>query len=79
MERIKKFIKKSVTTLIQGYQYCVSPMLGNCCRFYPNCSGYAKTAVERFGVLKGGVLSIQRILKCHPWHKGGEDFVPPKE
>ncbi|MEG1870085.1 MAG: membrane protein insertion efficiency factor YidD, partial [Oscillospiraceae bacterium] len=49
------------------------------CRFYPTCSTYALTAIERFGALKGSYLAIRRILKCHPFHPGGFDPVPEKE
>ena len=48
------------------------------CRFYPTCSAYAYEAIERFGVFKGCYLTIRRLLKCHPFHKGGIDLVPKK-
>ena len=48
------------------------------CRFYPTCSQYAYTAIERFGFFKGGFLALKRILKCHPFCKGGIDLVPEK-
>jgi putative membrane protein insertion efficiency factor len=65
--------------IIKVYQYCISPLLGNNCRFYPSCSQYSVQAIERFGVIKGSYLSIRRLLKCHPWHEGGEDPVPEKQ
>lgn len=46
------------------------------CRFIPTCSNYACTAIERFGVFKGTILAIKRILKCHPFGKSGIDLVP---
>ena len=46
------------------------------CRFYPSCSVYAQTALERFGFFRGMALSVVRILKCHPFHPGGVDPVP---
>lgn len=61
---------------ITGYRYFISPLLGNNCRFYPSCSAYAEESFRRFGVIKGSYLTIKRILKCHPWHKGGVDLVP---
>jgi putative membrane protein insertion efficiency factor len=64
--------------LIRLYQWTVSPFLGPRCRFHPSCSHYAHEAVGRFGVLAGGWLSIRRLLRCHPWHPGGLDPVPPR-
>lgn len=48
------------------------------CRFYPTCSAYAYEAIERFGVFKGCYLAVKRLLKCHPFHRGGIDLVPKK-
>jgi putative membrane protein insertion efficiency factor len=62
--------------LIRGYQYFLSPFLGTQCRFTPSCSHFARQALERHGVLKGGYLAIRRVLRCHPWHPGGHDPVP---
>lgn len=62
--------------LIRVYQLFISPLLGNHCRFYPSCSQYAREAIERYGVLRGGWLAIRRVLRCHPWHPGGVDPVP---
>ena len=62
--------------LIRGYQWFVSPLLGNHCRFYPSCSKYAREAIERHGVLRGVWLAIRRVARCHPWHPGGVDPVP---
>ncbi|HHJ16869.1 MAG TPA: membrane protein insertion efficiency factor YidD [Gammaproteobacteria bacterium] len=65
-----------VLILIKGYRLVVSPWLGNNCRFTPSCSSYSITAIERFGVLRGGWLMLRRIGRCHPWHEGGHDPVP---
>jgi len=62
--------------LIRIYQWTLSPLLGPRCRFYPSCSQYALEAIGRFGVLKGGWLSLARLARCHPWHAGGFDPVP---
>lgn len=62
--------------LIRIYQRCVSPMLGQNCRFVPTCSQYAVEALRRHGPLKGGWLTIRRILRCHPWGGSGFDPVP---
>ncbi len=46
------------------------------CRFYPTCSNYSIQAIEKYGAFKGGLLTVRRIAKCHPWHPGGIDLVP---
>jgi len=68
-----------IIQLIRGYRLLLSPWLGNHCRFYPSCSSYAMTAVERHGALRGSAMSVARLLRCHPWHPGGVDPVPEKE
>ncbi|MDS4031479.1 MAG: membrane protein insertion efficiency factor YidD [Candidatus Contendobacter sp.] len=62
--------------LIRGYQWFISPLLGNHCRFYPSCSQYAREAIERHGALRGVWLAIRRVARCHPWQPGGVDPVP---
>ena len=62
--------------LIRLYQWTVSPLLGPTCRFYPSCSQYALQAVLRFGVVKGGWLTLSRLCRCHPWGSHGFDPVP---
>jgi len=62
--------------LIRGYQQVWSPMRPQTCRFYPSCSAYALTALERFGLLRGSWLAARRLLRCHPWNPGGVDHVP---
>jgi putative membrane protein insertion efficiency factor len=61
---------------IRLYQRSISPALAPSCRFVPSCSHYAYEAIERYGVIKGGWLSIRRLLRCHPLHPGGYDPVP---
>jgi len=63
--------------LIKLYRYGISPMLGSNCRFYPTCSCYAEEAIEHHGVIRGTYLAARRLLRCHPWHPGGYDPVPP--
>lgn len=61
---------------IRFYQRFLSPLKPPTCRFYPTCSNYGIEAIRRFGALKGGWLTVKRILKCHPFHPGGFDPVP---
>jgi putative membrane protein insertion efficiency factor len=62
--------------LIRGYQFLLSPWVGNHCRFHPTCSEYARIAVTRHGSLRGSWLALRRLSRCHPWHPGGADPVP---
>ncbi len=62
--------------LIRGYRLVISPLFLPSCRFQPTCSQYALDAVERFGTIRGGWMSLKRILRCHPFHPGGYDPVP---
>ena len=71
--------KKLFISFIRFYQVVISPIKPPSCRFYPTCSHYGLEAVQRFGALKGGWLTIKRILKCHPFHPGGIDPVPEKK
>lgn len=65
--------------LLRLYQFLVAPLLGTCCRFYPSCSEYALGCVEKHGVMKGLWLTLKRLAKCHPYHRGGVDLVPEKK
>lgn len=62
---------------IRAYQVCISPLLGQCCRFYPSCSQYTLEAIEIHGVLRGIWLGTKRIARCNPFFEGGFDPVPP--
>jgi putative membrane protein insertion efficiency factor len=75
---VKQMAKKLVIALIRFYQIFISPLKPPTCRFYPTCSQYGLEAVKRFGAIRGGWLTIKRILKCHPFHPGGFDPVPEK-
>jgi putative membrane protein insertion efficiency factor len=68
-------MKRLVLYLIHIYRAYISPFLPPSCRFYPTCSQYAQEAITAYGVVKGGWLSIKRLLKCHPFHHGGYDPV----
>ena len=62
---------------VTGYRKFLSPLKGApTCRFYPTCSAYALTAIQRHGAVKGTFLTVKRILKCQPFHPGGIDHVP---
>jgi putative membrane protein insertion efficiency factor len=63
---------------IRTYKASVSPLLPPACRFTPTCSEYAYLAVERHGALKGSWLAATRLLRCHPFARGGFDPVPEK-
>ena len=66
-------IKRFFIGLVKGYQYLVSPLLGQNCRYTPTCSEYSIQAIEKYGIFKGFWLSIKRISKCHPWGGSGHD------
>jgi uncharacterized protein len=70
-------MRSLVRGAIRFYQLAVSPLVGPACRFHPSCSQYALEAVSRFGVLRGGWLAVRRLGRCHPFHPGGYDPVPP--
>ena len=67
--------KKALKALIFSYSYAISPLMGAKCRFYPTCSAYGMEAVEKHGAAKGGILTVKRLCRCHPWHKG--DMIDP--
>lgn len=69
-------MKKLLIWLIRGYRILISPLFPPTCRFQPTCSMYAIEAIERFGVWRGSILALARVLRCHPWHPGGYDPVP---
>lgn len=69
-------MKKLLTRLVLFYRKNISPLRPPCCRFVPTCSEYALEALEKYGALKGSWLALRRLLKCHPFHKGGYDPVP---
>jgi len=69
-------VKTVVLLMIRGYQRALSPFLGTHCRFQPTCSSYTYEAIEKHGLLRGMVLGIRRLLRCHPFHEGGIDPVP---
>jgi putative membrane protein insertion efficiency factor len=72
-------ITRAITLIIKAYQYLLSPLLGQRCRFYPSCSTYSIEAMQTHGSIRGCYLTLRRILRCHPWHPGGIDLVPEKK
>lgn len=72
-------MKTLLILLVRGYQIVLSPWIGQSCRFTPTCSNYAIDALKEHGALRGSWMAIRRIGRCHPWHEGGHDPVPPKD
>lgn len=68
-------LSKMLVTAIRLYQLLLSPVLPPACRFHPSCSVYSQEAIRRHGPLRGSVMALRRLLKCHPWHPGGYDPV----
>jgi uncharacterized protein len=62
--------------LLSFYKRFLSPLLPRACRFEPTCSVYAREAIERYGLARGAALSLKRLSRCHPFHRGGVDPVP---
>ncbi len=77
--KIFRFIGEFFILLVKIYQVTLSPLFGSNCRFSPTCSNYAIEAIRVYGPLKGSLLAMKRISKCHPFNKGGVDEVPNKE
>jgi putative membrane protein insertion efficiency factor len=72
MRQAAKFV---ALQMLRGYKWAISPMFPPACRFVPTCSEYAMEAVERYGVLRGGWMAMARLLRCHPFARGGHDPV----
>jgi uncharacterized protein len=70
-------MSRLLTSIINVYQRFISPLTPPSCRFYPSCSAYAKEAIDLHGAMRGSWLGTRRILRCHPFHPGGHDPVPP--
>lgn len=69
-------MKRALLSLIGFYQRVISPRKPASCRYLPTCSEYARVAIQRYGALWGGWMALKRILRCHPFRKGGYDPVP---
>ena len=73
---IKQVMIAPLIGLIKIYQLFLSPLLGQNCRFAPSCSAYAIEALQKYGPLRGGLLTVKRMGRCHPWGGSGYDPVP---
>jgi putative membrane protein insertion efficiency factor len=71
-------VSKVFIVLIRAYQFVLSPMLGQRCKYYPSCSNYAIEALRVHGVVRGAGLATWRVLRCNPFSDGGVDPVPPR-
>ena len=74
-----RLFKTLLLTLLRGYKAMLSPFLPPACRYVPTCSDYAAEAIERHGALRGSVMAMWRLLRCHPFVRGGYDPVPWNE
>jgi putative membrane protein insertion efficiency factor len=70
-------MKTVLRFLLRFYQLAISPLMTPSCRFHPSCSNYALEALQVHGAAKGSWLAARRVCRCHPWHAGGHDPVPP--
>ena len=71
-------MSRILIAFIQAYRYALSPFLGQHCRFHPSCSSYAIEALKLHGAGRGSWMTLRRLARCHPWHRGGFDPVPPR-
>ena len=67
-------MKQAVIFLVRAYRLLLSPYLPPSCRYLPTCSQYAEEALDKYGALKGGIIALKRISRCHPW--GGSGYDP---
>jgi putative membrane protein insertion efficiency factor len=80
MSTMNQAIQSAVLFLLRAYKRLLSPLLPPACRYVPSCSEYAAEAVELHGPWRGGLMAAWRVLRCHPFVKGGVDPVPlPKD
>jgi uncharacterized protein len=73
---MRSLLVEPLLLLIRAYQFAISPLLGNHCRFHPSCSEYSMEALRRHGLFRGLLLAARRVGRCHPWNPGGYDPVP---
>lgn len=79
MATINHALSQCLLFFIRVYRLVLSPFFGYDCRFSPSCSAYSLEAIQTYGAGKGFYLALRRVLRCHPWHPGGNDSVPLKK
>ncbi|MGZ0190020.1 MAG: membrane protein insertion efficiency factor YidD [Alphaproteobacteria bacterium] len=73
---MKRILRGLAKAPVLFYRYCLSPLLPGTCRYQPTCSAYAMEAIDRHGAIRGVVLTLRRMARCHPWGGDGYDPVP---
>jgi uncharacterized protein len=72
---MRYLVQRVVLQMLRAYKWAISPLFPPACRYVPTCSEYAMEAVERYGVFRGGLMALARLLRCHPFARGGYDPV----
>ena len=70
--------RNAAVSFIKGWRAIISPLYGNVCRYHPSCSAYGLGAIQQYGLVRGGAMTLWRILRCNPWSRGGIDDVPAR-
>ena len=78
MSQVSSLASSALILLVRAYQVTLSPLFGDCCRFEPSCSTYMIESLKVHGAVKGTLLGLWRLLRCHPFGSHGYDPVPPK-
>ena len=78
MSQVSGLASSALILLVRAYQVTLSPLFGDCCRFEPSCSNYMIESLKVHGAVKGTLLGLWRLLRCHPFGSHGYDPVPPK-
>lgn len=73
---VRSPVKYALIGFLQVYRLLISPLYGNVCRYWPTCSAYALEAIQVHGAARGSWLAARRLVRCHPWARGGYDPVP---
>lgn len=76
LKTVQAWPRNVLLMLVRGYRFFLSPWLGSACRFDPTCSAFALQALQQHGATVGSVLTLGRLVRCHPWCAGGHDPVP---